>query len=261
MEAVTLASSQADSDAIEAIKNHHAGLGAALDLMVESLVKSAVKRDVDDVGRTRSDLIEWFNVELVPHAVAEEEAIYPAAGHIEALQVLVRALVDEHGALLELVIALENTDDIVRSATVATAFRALFDSHRRKEDEHLLPALAADPVVSVVGLLDGMHHLLGGHDQTPDDNPVGDHGHDCACGEVDEDDPELDVRMVPHAIRHATVFGALSAVKAGAGLMLIAPHDPLPLLAQAERMYPEMFTVNYLQRGPDAWRLHFGRVA
>ena len=33
----------------------------------------------------------------------------------------------------------------------------------------------------------------------------------CGCG-ADEGEPTLDVRLIPHAIRHATVFGALSAI-------------------------------------------------
>lgn len=87
-------------------------------------------------------------------------------------------------------------------------------------------------------------------------------GHDCACGVVDDPGyPELDARAVPHAIRHATVFGALEAVPAGSGLVLVAPHDPLPLLAQLEAREPETFEVSYLERGPEAWRLAIVRRA
>ena len=45
------------------------------------------------------------------------------------------------------------------------------------------------------------------------------------------------------------------------GLVLIAPHDPLPLLAQIERRNPGLFTVDYLERGPATWRLQFVRAA
>lgn len=79
--------------------------------------------------------------------------------------------------------------------------------------------------------------------------------------EVDgEDHPELDARAVPHAIRHATVFGALDAVRPGGGLVLVAPHDPLPLLAQVEQRSPGVFEIDYLERGPEAWRLAFVRT-
>lgn len=80
----------------------------------------------------------------------------------------------------------------------------------------------------------------------------------CGCGGHDDNAPELDVRLIPHAIRHATVFGALSAIPAGGSLVLVAPHDPKPLLAQiAEREWP--VTVTYLDEGPDAWRLRITR--
>jgi uncharacterized protein (DUF2249 family) len=64
---------------------------------------------------------------------------------------------------------------------------------------------------------------------------------------------------VPHAIRHATIFGALDAVAPGRGLVLVAPHDPLPLLAQIEQRSPGAFDVSYIERGPDAWRLQLVR--
>lgn len=80
----------------------------------------------------------------------------------------------------------------------------------------------------------------------------------CECGIVEDSDyPELDVRTIPHAIRHATVFGALESIRNGSGLTLVAHHDPLPLLTQIEQRFPERFTVNYRDRGPEAWRLSF----
>lgn len=63
------------------------------------------------------------------------------------------------------------------------------------------------------------------------------------------------MREVPHALRHLTVFGALDAVPAGTAMVLVAPHGPLPLLAQMEQRNPGVFAVEYLERGPEAWRL------
>nr|WP_232848139.1 DUF2249 domain-containing protein [Occultella kanbiaonis] len=85
------------------------------------------------------------------------------------------------------------------------------------------------------------------------------HGHACGCGGTEAAEPELDARTVPHAIRHATVFGALDAVRPGASMILVAPHDPLPLLAQLEQRRPGAFDVTYVERGPQAWRLRFSR--
>lgn len=80
----------------------------------------------------------------------------------------------------------------------------------------------------------------------------------CTCGVLHEEKyPALDVRGVPHAIRHGVIFGALDSLAPGAGLILVAPHDPLPLLAQIDQRAPERFTVSYLTSGPDAWHLQF----
>ncbi len=81
----------------------------------------------------------------------------------------------------------------------------------------------------------------------------------CGCGEAHAEVPELDARVIPHAIRHGSVFGALSQVKPGAAMVLVAPHDPLPLLAQIVEREGDAVQISYLQRGPDAWRLLLSR--
>ena len=83
----------------------------------------------------------------------------------------------------------------------------------------------------------------------------------CACGCADVGEPELDVRTIPHAIRHATVFGALDAVPVGGSLRLVAPHDPKPLLAQIEEREGGTIEVDYLVCGPHAWTLRLTRQA
>lgn len=90
--------------------------------------------------------------------------------------------------------------------------------------------------------------------------PLSDGGqHTCGCGDTDHGVPELDVRAIPHAIRHASAVGAWSAIPTGGSLVLVAPHDPKPLLAQlAERDGP--VTVTYLDEGADAWRLRLTRA-
>jgi uncharacterized protein (DUF2249 family) len=107
-----------------------------------------------------------------------------------------------------------------------------------------------------------MHQTLAGPTESSPAAQDGCGGHTCSCGEVDGPGyPELDARTIPHAIRHATIFGALDAVPADGGLVLVAPHDPLPLLAQVEQRSPGAFQVDYLERGPEAWRLSFVRTA
>ncbi|NKY40496.1 DUF2249 domain-containing protein [Cellulomonas septica] len=84
-------------------------------------------------------------------------------------------------------------------------------------------------------------------------------GHTCGCGGHDDADPVLDVRTIPHAIRHATVFGAFEAIAPGKSLVLVAPHLPRPLLAQLAERAPIESEV--LVDGPDAWHVKITRTA
>lgn len=77
----------------------------------------------------------------------------------------------------------------------------------------------------------------------------------CACGEVDEELPELDVQTIPHAVRHAAVFGAIESLRPGAGLVISATHDPVPLLAQLKAKHGAAFRTRYLDEGPEHWRI------
>lgn len=90
--------------------------------------------------------------------------------------------------------------------------------------------------------------------------PVQDVSGGCTCGEHDEQVPQLDARIIPHAIRHATIFGALDAIKVGGALDLVAPHDPQPLLAQIADREAGAIDVNYLVSGPEAWTLRLTRT-
>lgn len=83
----------------------------------------------------------------------------------------------------------------------------------------------------------------------------------CACGGHDEELPELDVQEIPHAVRHSALFGVLDGLAVGRGVVFSATHDPVPLLTQLEERSPGAFEVNYLDRGPERWRLKFVRRA
>ena len=81
----------------------------------------------------------------------------------------------------------------------------------------------------------------------------------CTCGHEDEDRIVLDVRQIPHAIRHATIFGALDAIAPGSSIDLVADHNPLPLIAQLEARHPGGFSVGYVESGPEVWTLRVAR--
>ena len=266
-EDLVLASSEADAAAVEAVEGHHRELSAKLAEHVEALIGAAsavVESGVDPVEQARARLVAFCTDDLLPHASAEEVSLYPAAATNERARLLVEAMVAEHLGLEGLVEELRATDRPVRAASAGYALKALFESHLTKENELILPLIAADPNCSLADILAGMHELLG--PDAPDRAAAetvasGGCGGACSCGGTDEVDasPVLDVRAVPHAIRHATVFGAFGAIPAGGSLVLLAPHDPRPLLAQLETREPGSFTVEYEEHGPETWQLRLTR--
>lgn len=81
----------------------------------------------------------------------------------------------------------------------------------------------------------------------------------CGCGGHDDAAPVLDVRTIPHAVRHAAVLGAFDAIAPGGSLVLVAPHAPVPLLAQLAQRAP--VEVEYLVEGPTEWHVRVTRAA
>ncbi len=262
MPTTSLASTQADSDALGSSAHEHAELLGGLATRTDALVASA--RTGGAWQGDRDALAAWYRAELLPHLATEEQVLYPAARGSQYLAPLVRALLHERALLDELVTRLRSAADAPTAVLHAGAVQALCETHVAKEDDLLLPALAAAPGTSLAQLSAEMQALHEQH-ETPGDLPPATsstatppHGHACTCHD-DGGEPELDARTIPHAIRHATIFGALDAVAPTATLILVAPHEPLPLLGQIGQRSPGAFDIEYLQRGPDAWRLRFTR--
>jgi hypothetical protein len=125
---------------------------------VQALQAAVVAGEPADAPRRA--VLDFLDGELLPHAAAEEAALYPA-GDSGLTALLVRAMREEHRGLIGQVDRLRGADESVAAASVATAILALFESHLWKENDLLLPALVADPNVSLDALLRGMHELVG----------------------------------------------------------------------------------------------------
>lgn len=76
----------------------------------------------------------------------------------------------------------------------------------------------------------------------------------CQCG-ADHDETVLDARQIPHAIRHGAILGSVDQLRPGASMVLVAPHDPLPLLDQLRDRFGETVDVEYVLREPAQVRL------
>ncbi|MDT0393984.1 MULTISPECIES: DUF2249 domain-containing protein [Streptomyces] len=260
MSTLTIATDPEDATAAEAVQAHHTQLAGELAGRVTMLV-TAAEKDPATADGIRSGLVAFCDRDLLPHATAEESTLYPVARELPGARLLIDGMLAEHRRIGALVDALRAAGPAARTAADARALQVLFEEHVEKENGLILPLLAGAPDVSLAGLLGGMHELLGGgEDEEAASGEGGGCGGTCGCGGSDDTDvPELDVRDVPHSLRHATVFGALEAVPAGRAMVLVAPHDPLPLLRQIEGRHPGVFAVDYRERGPEAWRLLFTR--
>ena len=151
-------SPMADQQAAEAIAAHHVELSGEIRRRIETL-ESAVRAGEWYEDPQIADL-DYLDRELLPHAAAEERALYPA-GDRGATAFLVRAMLDEHRRIVATVDRLRAATDGVTAATAASAVLALFESHLAKENDYLVPALVADPDVELGVLLEGMHALVG----------------------------------------------------------------------------------------------------
>ena len=67
----------------------------------------------------------------------------------------------------------------------------------------------------------------------------------------------FDARGIGKRFRHAAIFGALEALRAGEAMRFVNDHDPLPLLAQLRERYGEQLDVRYVQREPGAIVIDF----
>ncbi|MPV35890.1 DUF2249 domain-containing protein [Georgenia subflava] len=74
-------------------------------------------------------------------------------------------------------------------------------------------------------------------------------------------DVELDVREEAPKDRHSLIFSTFAALEPGTAFVLVNDHDPKPLRYQLEAENAGEFTWEYLEEGPDVWRVRIGRTA
>lgn len=252
MNNLVLASSPAEAVSLETARTRLAEAAGTLGTLNSNLVASAGNASASEL--TQSDqgaLVDFAEKELIPvtgalagafpeHAANAESRVLAAvaSGHNERIVAAAKAL-----EVQEAPVKMVNAGG--RLLEAATAFIA-------EATELILPALAQNPAVSLAGVLPkpaAAAAATGSESQVPASGG-------CACGGHDEPGlAELDTRVIPHAIRHATIFGALEGLNTGKGILLVANHNPLPLLAQLEQRSAGKFAVEYVEDGPELWKL------
>lgn len=71
----------------------------------------------------------------------------------------------------------------------------------------------------------------------------------------------IDVRAIQPRERHPLIFSTFDGLEAGTSFLLVNDHDPLPLYYQFQAEMPARFQWDYLEQGPDVWRVNITKVA
>lgn len=167
--------------------------------------------------------------------------LHAAAVGAAEYRLLVRGLSVTAGLLDRHIEALAEAEEPATVSAAAEAIEAVLAAHLAVEHDVLLPALAALPGADLPVLVGDFETVrAGGRLETPE---------------------ELDVRTIPHGQRHPRIFARFARLSAGEGFQLVNNHDPKPLRREFEATYPGAFTWDYLESGPELWRVRIGREA
>lgn len=77
----------------------------------------------------------------------------------------------------------------------------------------------------------------------------------------DKTTASIDVRQIPPRERHPKIFQTFDNLASGQSFMLINDHDPKPLYYQFMHERDGQFSWEYLEEGPETWRVQIGRIA
>lgn len=71
----------------------------------------------------------------------------------------------------------------------------------------------------------------------------------------------LDVRPLAPRERHEQIFRTFAELKVGQAMVLVNDHDPKPLSYQFQAEMPGTSQWDYLESGPEVWRVRIARIA
>lgn len=243
------------------ISSHH-------DRMKQTFADLLERFEGEEKGSAREELVQFLKREVVPHAVSEENVLYPEADEI----------VREHGRptasmsvdhewieneIREIVDLLRDASGSGTGGELQARLGALytvFSLHLDKEETVLVPLLEEHLDDSEKkNLMDRLSQDF--QDRSRDASPEEVRNEKSSVPEENENIPELDVRDHPPAERHEKIFEQFENLEPGEAFILVNDHDPEPLYYQFEAEREGTFDWTYLQEGPEAWRVKISKTA
>ena len=71
---------------------------------------------------------------------------------------------------------------------------------------------------------------------------------------------QVDARNYQPRDKHTVIFQTFNELKNGENMELINDHDPRPLHYQFLAEYEGQFNWEYLEQGPEVWRVSIGKI-
>lgn len=71
----------------------------------------------------------------------------------------------------------------------------------------------------------------------------------------------IDVRKYPPREKYPAIFRTFESLQPGTKMELVNDHNPKPLLYEFKAERSGTFTWEYLEEGPEVWRVVIGKVA
>lgn len=186
-----------------------------------------------------SALVDFCTGELRDHLTATDRTLYAAASGAAGTRLLVQALRCGRAAIDERIDAL--AADPGSAVAAAQAIEAVLAVQSAVEETVLLPALASLPGADLPALVADLRTLLDG-------------------GRLDAP-AVVDVREIPHGRRHPLIFGRYARLAPGEDFTLVNNHDPKPLRREFEAVHAGSYTWDYVESGPETWRVRIGKAA
>lgn len=235
----------------EAIRNHHRSLAGTLDAHARAV-------GGEEPQHEREAFVAFLNGDLLPHANGEERHLYPLVDELVRKHARPTATMTvDHEFIADYVVRIERTTRELAGAAngnhsrllrqlrdLASRLDAIVELHLAKEERIYLPLI--DEHVDAArqrGVLEAIH---ASYEESEKKNVAADRS--------------LDVRNVAPRERHALIFDTFQDLKPSEAFVLINDHDPKPLYYQFQAEHTGQFSWEYLEQGPDVWRVRIGRA-
>jgi uncharacterized protein (DUF2249 family)/iron-sulfur cluster repair protein YtfE (RIC family) len=242
-----------------AIRAHHRALAETLETFTAD-AEASVTGHAAQLTELLNGFTEFLTGELLPHARGEEQSLYPALDPIiRELGSPTATMRVDHEYIADYVRQITDTASRLRSASErerqplvrqlarqAVQLEGLFAVHLAKEERVYLPLVEqAISAGDQQALLAALHAEAEGV-SVDTKTSVGD---------------TLEVRHLPPAQRHQVIFERFNGLQAGDSFVLVNDHDPKPLYYQLAAEYAGQLLWEYLEQGPEVWRVRMGKAS